>query len=153
MAEKKSTQIYHDWIPTFDMIGKKDKAVGFDLIMSLLRHGASGEGLSIEDPSEAAFTAEVIFNHFASIIDNDIEKYMARCEQNATNGAKGGRPKKQTDSEKTERFFEKPKKADKDKDKDKDKDIYIKQSKNKFKNFDERTYTEEQYALLEGGRK
>lgn len=32
MAEKKSTQIYHDWIPTFDMIGKKDKAVGFDLI-------------------------------------------------------------------------------------------------------------------------
>ena len=120
MAEKKSTQIYHDWIPTFDMIGRKDKAVGFDLIMSLLRHGASGEGLNIEEQSDAAFTAEVIFNHFASIIDHDIEKYMERCELNAKNGAKGGRPKKQTDSEKTERFFEKPKKADKDKDKDKD---------------------------------
>lgn len=153
MTQKNSTLIYHDWIPTFDMIGKKDKAVGFDLIMSLLRHGASGEGLKIEDPSDAAFTAEVIYNHFAKIIDHDIEKYKAKCELNAKNGAKGGRPKKQADATETERFSEKAKKADKDKDKDKDKDIYIKQSKNKFKNFDERTYTEEQYALLEGGRK
>ena len=147
MAEKKSTQIYHDWIPTFDMIGRKDKAVGFDLIMSLLRHGASGEGLNIEEQTDAAFTAEVIFNHFARVIDNDIEKYIARCEQNKANASE----RKRSVANASENNQTQAKKADKDK--DKDKDIYIKRSKNKFKNFDERAYTDEEYAAMEGGRK
>lgn len=149
MTQKNSTLIYHDWIPTFDMIGKKDKAVGFDLIMSLLRHGASGEGLKIEDPSDAAFTAEVIYNHFATIIDHDIEKYEAKCEQNRINVSK----RYQSNTNVNERKSSYTKSTDKDKDKDKDKDIYIKRSKNKFKNFDERTYSDEEYAALEGGRK
>ena len=50
-----------------------------------------------------------------------------RCEANRENGRTGGRPKKnQTDieeTEKSERLFSKPKKADKDKDMDMDKEM------------------------------
>jgi uncharacterized phage protein (TIGR02220 family) len=58
-------------------------------------------------------------------LDKDGIKWEQKCEKNAINGAKGGRPKNKTDfeeTEKSERFFEKPKKADKDKDKDKEED-------------------------------
>ena len=158
MAEKKSTVIYHDWIQTFAMIGGKDKATGFDLIMSLLRHGAYGDGLVIEQHSDAEFTAEVIFENFAKIIDRDIEAYKMICEKNSANGKKGGAPKGNQNARKTtettERLKKQPKQADKDKDKDKDKDISKKSYKTKFHNFDERTYTDEQYeALMEGGKK
>lgn len=45
-------------------------------------------------------------------IDRDASAYQEKCAKNRANGAKGGRPpKNQTDSEKTERFLEKPKKA------------------------------------------
>ena len=45
-------------------------------------------------------------------IDRDASAYQEKCAKNRANGAKGGRPpKNQTDSEKTEQFSEKPKKA------------------------------------------
>lgn len=45
-------------------------------------------------------------------IDRDASAYQEKCDKNRANGAKGGRPpKNQTDIEKTERFSEKPKKA------------------------------------------
>ena len=45
-------------------------------------------------------------------IDRDASAYQEKCAKNRANGAKGGRPpKNQTDSKKTERFSEKPKKA------------------------------------------
>lgn len=66
------------------------------------------------------------FDILSMAIDRDKEKYQNTCEQNRENGRKGGRPKKnrtdKAETEKTERLFLKPKKADKDKDKDKDRD-------------------------------
>lgn len=63
------------------------------------------------------------FDILSMAIDRDNEKYERRCDANRENGRKGGRPKKdQTETQKSERFFPKPKKADKDKDKDRDKD-------------------------------
>lgn len=45
-------------------------------------------------------------------IDRDADAYQEKCAKNRANGAKGSRPpKNQTDSKKTERFSEKPKKA------------------------------------------
>jgi hypothetical protein len=44
-------------------------------------------------------------------IDRDIEKYNAYAEKQAENGRKGGRPKKATETQKTQAFSEKPKKA------------------------------------------
>lgn len=65
------------------------------------------------------------FDILSMAIDRDKEKYVMRCEANRENGRKGGRPKKnQTyieETEKSERLFSKPKKADKDMDMDKDK--------------------------------
>ena len=65
-------------------------------------------------------------------IDRDIASFEKRCETNRANGAKGGRPRKQSDFEetqKTERFSEKPKKPkekekEKEKDKEKEKEPY-----------------------------
>lgn len=66
------------------------------------------------------------FDILSMAIDRDKEKYVRRCDANRENGRKGGRPKKSqtetTETQKSERFFSKPKKADKDRDKDMDKD-------------------------------
>ena len=66
------------------------------------------------------------FDILSMAIDRDREKYVMRCEANRENGRKGGRPKKnQTvieETEKSERLFLKPKKADKDMDMDKEMD-------------------------------
>lgn len=67
------------------------------------------------------------FDILSMAIDRDKERYVRRCEANRENGLKGGRPKKnQTniiETEKSERLFSKPKKADKDMDKDKGKEM------------------------------
>ncbi len=66
------------------------------------------------------------FDILSMAIDRDKEKYIRRCEVNRENGYKGGRPKKNQldieETEKSERLFSKPKKADKDRDRDKDRD-------------------------------
>lgn len=66
------------------------------------------------------------FDILSMAIDRDKEKYQNTCEQNRENGRKGGRPKKnrtdKAETEKTERLFLKPKKADKDRDMDKDRE-------------------------------
>lgn len=63
------------------------------------------------------------FDILSMAIDRDKEKYEKRCEANRENGRKGGRPRKThsdvEETEKSERLFSKPKKADKDKDKGK----------------------------------
>ena len=156
MAEKKSTQFYHSWIRNLERLAQKDKTVCCDLMLSLLRHGASGDSLKMDSDSPLVFAAELLFEEYSETIDRDTEKYFQRCEQNASNGAKGGRPKNQTVSEKTVGFFEKPKKADIDIDIDKDIDIDMdvrkrtkKKPKTKFHNFDERVYSDEQMELIE----
>ncbi len=66
------------------------------------------------------------FDILSMAIDRDKEKYQNTCEQNRENGRKGGRPKKnrtdKAETEKTERLFLKPKKADKDRDMEKDRE-------------------------------
>ena len=46
-----------------------------------------------------------------SQLDRDIRAYEEKCAKNQENGAKGGRPRKQTVSAETEGFYEKTKKA------------------------------------------
>jgi hypothetical protein len=58
-----------------------------------------------------------------SQIERDIQGYEEKCAKNRENGAKGGRPKKQTVSAETEGFSEKPKKPkEKEKEKKKEKE-------------------------------
>lgn len=73
----------------------------------------------------------IAFDFIADDIDRMEEKYNTTCETNRQNGSKGGRPKKQTVSEKTEQNPIKPTETqqnptkpykDKEKDKYKEKD-------------------------------
>lgn len=53
-------------------------------------------------------------------IDRDAEKYDVFCSKQAENGKKGGRPRKPNETQKTQAFSEKPKKA---KEREKEKNI------------------------------
>ena len=48
------------------------------------------------------------FEFIKDQLDRDAAKYQDKCDKNRANGKLGGRPKKQSDEEKTERFCEKP---------------------------------------------
>lgn len=89
-----------------------------------------------EELPEMDAVTQMCFSFMKARIDRDNEAYEEKCRKNAENGSKGGRPKKpngsnekRTVSEKTERFLEKPKKADTDT----DTDIDIKEKDNKKK--------------------
>lgn len=91
------------------------------LFKSLFPYGRE----EIRPDFEASPALAMAFDILSMAIDRDKKKYITRCEANRENGRKGGRPKKnRTDieeTEKSERIFSKPKKADKDRDKDMDK--------------------------------
>jgi hypothetical protein len=99
-------------------------------------------------------------------LDRDLIAYEKRCQKNRENGAKGGRPKKQTETEenpqKPNGFSEKPKKPDNDNDNDNgnvndsDNDILSnspspkskKPSKRKHGEFQKVCLTDEEYQKL-----
>ena len=57
----------------------------------------------------------VAFMSFQAQFKRDAVNYAASCDRNATNGAKGGRPKKELkETQKTQSVISKPKKADSD---------------------------------------
>lgn len=65
----------------------------------------------------------IVFIPIRQWLDKNREAYKQTCEVNSKNGALGGRPKKRTvfkETQKSERFFEKAKKADNDLDLDLD---------------------------------
>lgn len=74
----------------------------------------------------------IAFDFIADDIDRMEEKYNTTCETNRQNGSKGGRPKKQTVSEKTEQNPTKPTETEQNPTKpykDKEKDKYKEKNK------------------------
>lgn len=65
---------------------------------------------------------KLVFIPIRQSIDRDNDAYERKCEKNRENGKLGGRPKNQTVTLETERFSEKPKKADNDNENDIDND-------------------------------
>lgn len=61
---------------------------------------------------ELDFAMKMAFLPFKNQFVRDSVKYDGVCERNKINGAKGGRPKKPKETEKTQVVFEEPKKAD-----------------------------------------
>jgi hypothetical protein len=72
---------------------------------------------------ELDFALNLVFMLFKNQFERDNQKYLNTCERNRNNGAKGGRPKKPKETEKTQVVLKKPKKADNDTDSDNDTDI------------------------------
>ena len=74
--------------------------------MAMLTYSATGEVPGFEG------NERYIWPTIQAQIDRDAVAYQEKCTKNRANGAKGGRPpKNQSDYIETERFLEKPKKA------------------------------------------
>lgn len=107
MAEKQSVILYHDWFSVFESLpGDEVK----ELILAIIKYSQNGT-----EPEFNSSNLNIAWKFIEIALRKDNEKYIEKCVRNAENGKKGGRPKKQTLSEKTEKtewVFEKPKKAD-----------------------------------------
>lgn len=69
---------------------------------------------------ELDFGLRMAFLPFENQFKRDAESYDKTCLRNQKNGSKGGRPKKPTETQKTQVVISKPKKADSDNDSDSD---------------------------------
>ena len=101
MAEgKKSFIFYCDWKATFDEL--TDEQAG-KLIKHLLSY------VNDENPETSDPVTKIAFANMKTTLKRYLKKYEKYIEKQRVNGQKGGRPKK---TQKTQPFFEKPKKAD-----------------------------------------
>ena len=119
--DKQGFMVYRTWSPIIKSIS--DEAAG-KLFKACMRH-QDGEDVAIDDP-----VLNGVFQMMTRAFDIDAKKYAERCEKNAENGKKGGRPpkskepdqepiedtKNRTEPKITERFSTKPKQADKEND-------------------------------------
>ena len=109
--DKITFQVYNEWEDIVNALDNNEQ-VG-ELFKALFAFAKRGE---VKEFTGALKMALIIMTQQ---IQRDGEKWEKTCEKNSVNGAKGGRPKKRTvndETEKSERFFEKPKKAEKEKD-------------------------------------
>jgi len=97
--DKVSFLMYLDYEEQFNLLS--DEQLG-QLIRAIMKYEKTKEV-----PKELEGMVKIAFSFIKAQLDRDREKYNEKCEKNRANGAKGGRPKKQTDNfetEKTERF-------------------------------------------------
>ena len=113
-----SFNAYHSYLTAIEPLNDAERG---RLFTALLTYSSTGEVPDLRG------NERFVFPQMKWQIDRDKSSYNDFCARQSENGKKGGRPKKPTvnfETQETQAFFEKPKKAiDKDKDKDKDKDI------------------------------
>jgi hypothetical protein len=106
MAEgKKSFILYCDQRGIFDKL--PDEYAG-----RLIKHIFAY--VNDEDPETDDLVITMAFEGIKTALKRDLEKYRQYIEKQRVNGKSGGRPKKANESQKTQAFLEKPKKADSD---------------------------------------
>jgi hypothetical protein len=119
MAEgKKSVLLYCDIIHTVEEL--EDDEAG-RLFKHYLRY------INDQNPEPPDKLTKIVFEPIKQTLKRDLKKYEAFVEKQSLNGKRGGRPNKADETQKTQAFSEKPKKADSGIDKDKviDKDIIL----------------------------
>lgn len=81
-----------------------------------------------ENPVSTELLINIAFEPIKLQLKRDLRRYEDYIDKQRVNGAKGGRPKKPNETQETQAFFEKPKKADNDNvnDTDTDNDTKIK---------------------------
>ena len=67
-----------------------------------------------ENPICDDLIINIAFEPIKQSLKRDLKRYEEYIEKQSVNGSKGGRPKKAIESQKTQAFFEKPKKTDND---------------------------------------
>ena len=151
---------FGEWEDNCEELTLEEKGQMWDALFGYWRRG--------EKPTFSDRFMRACWRPIQQAIDRANEAYEAKCEQNRENGKKGGRPKKD-EEEKTEKpngyfgFSKKTEKTLPDPYPYPDRDPYPgrysgsppatasqnKKTKNKFKNFDERQYSDEDYAEIE----
>lgn len=89
-SERKAFLLYYNWLSVMEII--KDPAERWKTLIALVEYSRYGVVPELDSDS-----AKMFFELAKPIIDNDNKKYEDRCKVNAENGAKGGRPKKETE--------------------------------------------------------
>jgi hypothetical protein len=105
---KKSFIIHRDSLSVLAKLTNEEKGLLFQAIADY------NDGI---EPKLDRFM-EIVFEPFRNQFIRDNDGYANRCERNANNGKRGGRPPKPTETEKTQSVILKPKKADSDSDSD-----------------------------------
>lgn len=100
--DKKSFILYMDQRGIFDKLS--DEQAG-----KLIKHIFS---YCADENPEAEFIIDIAFESIKQTLKRDLKKYNVFVDRQRINGAKGGRPKKPKETQKTQAFFEKPKKPD-----------------------------------------
>lgn len=104
MAEnKKSFILYTDQSGVFNQL--PDEIAG-----KLIKHIFAY--VNDENPICDDLIINIAFEPIKQSLKRDLRRYEQYIEKQSLNGAKGGRPKKATETQETQPFFEKPKKAD-----------------------------------------
>ena len=104
---------YHSYIESMEQLTDAERG---RLFTACLFYSKTGEAPQLSGNERFVFPA------MRSQIDRDIQNYEDFVKKQSENGKKGGRPRKPTESQKTQPFFEKPKKG-KEKEKEKEKEI------------------------------
>jgi hypothetical protein len=101
MAEnKKSFIAYIDWGSTFDELDDFEAGQLVKLLFDYVRD---------KNPEAPSKLIKVAFDHIKQDLKRDLKKWDQYIDKQRANGQKGGRPK---ETQKTQAFFEEPKKAD-----------------------------------------
>lgn len=107
--ERKSFILYCNFENQFKLLSMEERGI----LISAIFEYARERDVSAELPP----LVNMAFSLIKDTMDRDYEEYVKKCEINAINGRKGGRPRKTEEdaapifSAKTERYFKKPKKA------------------------------------------
>lgn len=96
-----------------------------------------------ENPICDDLLLEIAFEPIQQSLKRDLKKYEVYIDKQKENGAKGGRPKKEEETQKTQPFFQEPKKADSVSDSEsvsvndnkKQRDVFIKPSIEEIKTY------------------
>ena len=105
-AKKKSFVLYADFEVILTRLSMKERGMLITLIYSYVNRGTV-------DEIDATPLVDMAFAIIRAQLDRDKEKYDEKCRKYTENAKKGGRPKKDTQ---TDRFFYKAKKPDNDTD-------------------------------------
>ena len=101
--DKKSFILYTDQSGVFNQL--PDEIAG-----KLIKHIFAY--VNDENPISEDLIINIAFEPIKQSLKRDLKRYEVYVDKQSVNGAKGGRPKKPTETQKTQPFFEKPKKAD-----------------------------------------
>jgi len=109
-SDKTSFILYSDLISVVKKIVLKDREDNTNNSGELFLHIL--EYVNDNEPIPVNFIVEMVFEPIKLTLKRDLKKFEFYIEKQKTNGAKGGRPKKATETLITQPFISEPKKAD-----------------------------------------